>query len=371
MNMGSAKQPKIMHIIESFAAGSLFSVSTLCNNLPDYKYIIVHGKREDTPSDFKKLFPAGTEFVHWKSVQREINIIRDIKAFRELTAILRKFKDVDVIHLHSSKAGFLGRLSAKYLNIQQKIVYTARGASFLRKDVSPIKKAVFILAEWFASKLGGNVIGCSESETKEFKKYKINAICIPNAIPLEYAEPHFNENPPYVVGTIGRISHAKNPEMFAQVAKHFENSDNIKFIWVGDGELRDKLENANITVTGWCDEERVKHYLKQIDIYLSTSLWEGLPISVLEAMNHYKPLILSDCVGNIDLVIPEYNGYIYRKPEEAVDYIHKLLQDKMLRHTLGKNSRKLLEEKFNLTQMINKYSELYQKIMVQNRRKRK
>lgn len=84
---------------------------------------------------------------------------------------------------------------------------------------------------------------------------------------------------------------------------HFKDDTRVRFLWIGDGELRNEIqENEQVQVTGWVTPNEVQHYLNQIDVYISTSLWEGLPLSVLEAMNCGKPLLLSDCVGNVDTV---------------------------------------------------------------------
>ena len=103
--------------------------------------------------------------------------------------------------------------------------------------------------------------------------------------------------------------------------------------------------------------------MDNIDIYLSTSLWEGLPLSVLQAMCKRKPLVLTDCVGNRDTVIENFNGFLFKKEEEAVSILNNLINNPQLIHYLGENSFLLFKERFTLEKMITSYDALYKKII--------
>ena len=108
---------KIVHVIEPFASGVAFFVKSLVETMPDDNHLIIHGERKEVmPAvEVKKLFPSrNVRFVRWKSANRSINPLKDIMALRELYTILSRLKknnSIDVIHLHSSKSGFLGRLA--------------------------------------------------------------------------------------------------------------------------------------------------------------------------------------------------------------------------------------------------------------------
>ena len=358
---------RIVHIVESFAGGVYDFLTDLLNNLTEYEHCIIYGKRKNTPTNFKKDFPLNTNFIFWRSAVRNINLKQDLKAFFELMNILRGIKTVDVLHLHSSKAGFLGRLAAKILGLSDKVVYTSHGASFLRKDVSEWKLKQFIFLERTAAKFGGKVIACSKSEAQEFIKYGINADYIYNGINCKTVNfPNKRKNlktKSIVIGTIGRITYQKNPSMFNKIAQYFLSNSKIKFLWIGDGELRKELCSPNIEVTGWLSREEVFSYLDIVDIYFSTSLWEGLPLSVLQAMCKGKPLILSDCVGNRDLVKAHVNGFLYKEENEAIKYIRQLIYDTDLRQALGEESLNIVRNKFSLNEMIVKYKKLYKSLI--------
>jgi glycosyltransferase involved in cell wall biosynthesis len=364
---------QIVHIVESFAGGVYDFLVDLTNGLPEFNHIIIHGLRNNTPKNFKQDFPKGTNFFLWKNAEREVKPLKDLLALKELIKLLQSINNIDVIHLHSSKAGFLGRVAAKILGLQNKVIYTSHGVSFLRKDISLLKRKQFEIFEKIASKLGGNVIACSKSEAEEFRKRGIQADFIFNGIDLNKCNVKKSnvkkgklQREPFIIGTIGRITYQKNHYLFNEIAKFFEK-ENIKFIWIGDGELKETLTAKNIIITGWVPRKKVLKLLNRIDIYLSTSLWEGLPLSVLQAMCLKKPLLLSECVGNVDLINNGSlkNGFLFKNKKEAIEKIFLLKNNYQLRKFLGNNSFKILKEKFDLKKTLEEYRRIYLKTIEQ------
>jgi glycosyltransferase involved in cell wall biosynthesis len=354
----------VVHVVESFAGGTFDFLVDLTNGLQDYKHLIIHSNRPDTPENYTQYFPVDTKFCTW-SAGREISPINDLKSLIQLIQILSKIPNIDVLHLHSSKAGFLGRLTAKMLRMSKKVIYTSHGVSFLRTDVSEFKRKIFIYLEKCGSVLGGQIIACSKSEAEIFKQFGINAKYIYNGVKPLYIISRNNilNEKEFIIGTASRITYPKNPILFSQIAELYLSQKNIKFLWVGDGELRDCLTAPNIEITGWLKREQVEQKIRQIDIYLSTSLWEGLPLSVLQAMFLSKPLVLSNCVGNKDLIIQEYNGYLFQSQKEAKYYIDKILFDKNLYKKLSSNSVDLAVSQFSLSNTLNEYDKLYRSII--------
>jgi glycosyltransferase involved in cell wall biosynthesis len=352
---------RIVHIVESFAGGVYDFLVDLTNGMPEFNHFIIHGKRENTPKEFRKDFPKGTEFFYWKNASREINPKKDLFALKELIDILKLVDNINVIHLHSSKAGFLGRLAARILGLQNKVIYTSHGASFLRKDVSPLKRKQYELFEKIASKFGGQVVACSKSEADIFRKIGIQAKYIFNGVDINKCQANqLNKKvDKLIIGTVGRITYQKNPIMFNEIARQFLEYKDIRFVWIGDGELKNELTSENIEITGWLNKYDVFKRLTEIDLYISTSLWEGLSLSVLQAMCFRKPLLLSNCVGNVDLVIEGKNGFIFKNIEEAIEKIKILHTDKKLLEIFGENSFKILQEKFTLDKTIQEYKKLY------------
>lgn len=355
---------KIIHIVESFATGIFDFLVDITNNMPDCEFIIIHGLRVETPANFSDYFPKGTLFFAWNNAVREISIRNDLLALKELLWVLRNIDNINIIHLHSSKAGFIGRIASRMLGFHNQVIYTPHGVSFLRKDISRIKYYLFIYFERLADVLAGRVEACSASEAEAFNRVGIKAGFVNNAVSCDASPTKINHSSRITIVTLGRISFQKNPELFDEVAKYFEADSMLSFLWVGDGELRYKLTSNNISTTGWVSKKSAIEYLQNADIYLSTSLWEGLPISVLQAMCLSKPLVLMDCTGNKDLIFN--NGFLCQSIEEVIEAINCLKLDASKRIELGLNSKILAEQSFSIRQMISEYFCIYNEVKMKS-----
>lgn len=350
---------KIVHVVECFAGGVFSFLSNLTNELDIEEYIVIYGtNRNNTPSSFRDKFPPNTKFIPWKNAGRSLNPLKDIKALWELYTILKKIDDIDIIHLHSSKAGFLGRIVSFLLGKSKKTIYTPHAISFLRLDVSPKKRKIFIWMEKFASFFGGKIVACSQSEKEAIEEQGIkNVTFINNGIKPLKIEKKENISNKITIISVGRLSIQKNPKLFNDVALEFIDNPDIQFIWCGDGELKSELTSPNIKCTGWIERKKLENYLANADIYLSTSLWEGLPLSVLEAMSIGLPVVLSDCVGNRDLI--ENKGFLYKDKQKATKIINNYIKNRKLLMRESLKSKEVFNINFKLKNMSRSYYYLY------------
>ena len=359
---------KILHVIECFSGGVYDFVKDFINETPNYNHTILYGKRDGLKDNFQNDLKGNIKFILWKNAKREISIKNDFLALKELLNLLKK-ENFDIIHLHSSKAGFLGRVAARICNQQNKVIYTTHGISFLRKDTSNKKLQLYIFLEKIGDLCGGKTIACSKSEAEFIQSKGIKCSYINNGIKLITKELKElkKENEKLKIVIIGRITIQKNPELFNKIAESFVQNKNIKFIWIGDGELKEQLKSKNIEVTGWLSQEEVQQQLREADIYLATSSWEGLSLAVLQAMENSLPLILSKCIGNIDLVRENYNGFSFKNKEQAMEKIEFLTKDKEKIKKLGENSYLLLKKEFGIQRMIKKYKNIYKNIKLEKK----
>ncbi|MBS1729246.1 MAG: glycosyltransferase [Bacteroidetes bacterium] len=349
---------KILHVAEAFEGGIIEIMRLLSIHLPEFEHVIVHGNRKIHLDSIKATFPENVHFIKWHSAKREISISGDLKAYRELIKIFRKNLPFDALHLYSSKAGILGRIAGKSLGIKN-ILYSPQGASFERQDISGFKRKIYGFIEKGASKLPGQIVAASKSEQKSFENLGIPAICINNGVSIDLNfHKQFPENE-FTIVNAARISEQKNPALFNSIAEAFKDNPLVKFVWVGDGPLKNELTSPNIQITGWVGKAEVERNMKQAHLYLSTALWEGLPLSVLEAMKFNLPLLLSRCVGNVDLVEENVNGYCFTAKEEAIQCINHYLDDKNLMHEHGACSYNKIKQDFSIDQMKNKFKALY------------
>src|SRR5690606_2961157 len=120
------------------------------------------------------------------------------------------------------------------------------------------------------------------------------------------------------------------------------------FVWIGDGEFRESITAENIRVTGWFfHPEEIFREINKIDVYMQTSLWEGLPIAVLEAMALKKPVVATNIIGNKDIIISGETGFLFDKIEE-LGIIFKQLENGKFRQKMGERSFQRVNDYFNI-----------------------
>ena len=385
---------KIVHVVEPFASGIATFVRSLVENLQDDLHIIVHGEREQVMKSavVKQHFPKdNVRFIRWKSAQREISLRKDTVAFIELYNILKRLKkqfSIDAVHLHSSKSGFLGRLACKMAGIGT-VIYTPNGAPFLVKGTR-FTNYLYKQLEKLGSVFGGQVVCCSPSEWQAYKALGINAVNINNGVSIRKDLTKSKSSPlitirntnelvvmPKVAGSVmpklsqasrppkfrvvtsGRIEDQKNPALFNAIASYFEEFSDFEFCWVGDGILRGQLTSKNIVITGWLSSEESMRLIAEADLYLSTSLFEGLPFSVLEALSLKKPVLLTDCVGNRDIVNKGLNGNLFRNEDEAIVKILQYYNNQDMLKVMGEYSRQHCLQEFDVRSTFTSYRDLY------------
>ncbi|MDR1909996.1 MAG: glycosyltransferase [Spirochaetaceae bacterium] len=349
----------IVHVLEPFATGVTSAIAALTEQLSGLEHVVVHGARTgaDTQEAVRRRFPPGVRFIPWIQVVREISPSKDVRALGELMGILGAFRDTEtVVHLHSSKAGFLGRLACALLRIRP-VVYTPHGASFIRTDIGPLKRGLFRLLERVGGRFGGVVAGCGPSEAALYSALGKPALCIPNGVALRAPAGLKRERR---ASFTGLASAQKDPAFFNRVALALPDHS---FCWIGDGPLRGKLSAPNITVTGWTGREAVAEELERSEVFLSTAAWEGLPYGVLEAMNASCALLLRDVPGNRDLVRPGENGYLFRSEGEAAELLSRMLADSGGLRAMGRKSRELAEAEYSVEKMAASYGRLYEALL--------
>ncbi|MFT4152446.1 glycosyltransferase [Parafilimonas sp.] len=347
----------VVHITEAFEAGVLEFLRCLTGSLPDVQHTIVYG-RHHIYDKAGKTFPSSITFIAWPEVNTNISPRSDLSALRHLIKILKNMQQVDIIHLHSAKAGILGRIAARQTN-HKKVIYTPHGASFLRKDVPALARAAFAAVEKAASIFPARVVGVSRSEADAYKQIGIRASYVNNGKSFPQSPPKKAPGNTFTVVTTARAMRQKNPALFNTIASAFTDNDRIKFVWIGDGGERYMLSSPNITITGWLEKTEVEKKLLAGDLYISTALWEGLSYAVLEAMSMRLPLLLTGCPGNKDLVENGLNGFLFSYPAQAIDFINQYVNNHELLLAHGEASYNLLQSNFSIDQMAQGYREVY------------
>lgn len=312
----------------------------------------------------------GWKHIPIPSLVREINPKLDWLASRELAKIL-KDERVDILHTHSSKTGLIGRVVGRLSNVPT-IIHTVHGYPF-HKYQNKLLYTFYQIAECLAGVFCDYLVSVNR-EDAEIAKHLLRipdrkVRYIPNgAIPQECRE--VLQKKEIVIGTLSRFWKQKNMINSVKVAiKACQQRDELKFIFVGDGEdlalcqnlVSDAGLEKKIIFPGWSlDKEK---WLSSFDIFLLYSLWEGLPLSILEAMSYGLPIIASDIKGNRELV-DNSNGYLI-SPENESGLLNLFLQLPNKRDELiikGRESYNKVVNNYSMDYFKDRYRKLYQEI---------
>ena len=349
------EKKKLLYIVESMGGGVFTYIVDLANELvKEYDMYVAYAVRNQTPADFRDYFDKRIHLIEVKNFGRAIDFSKDLKAYFEVKEIVRKIKP-EVIHLHSSKAGAIGRFAFNGKTIP--VFYTPHGYSFLMENYKPVKRTLFKMIEALCAKRNCITISCSAGEHQETLKLTKRAMYVNNGINMERLQKIIDktskEDHPFTVFTLGRICYQKNPELFNKIA---ESLPDVRFVWIGDGELREQLKSSNIEITGWTDRATAIRYAVNADVFLLTSRWEGLPISLLEAMYMKKLCVVSNVIGNKDVIHNGKNGFVCTEVEEFVKAITNKEVDKK---QLVSRAYSDIREMYNTKVMAKKYKQIY------------
>lgn len=354
-----AEKKKILYIVEAMGGGVFTYIVDLANELVNkYDMYIAYAVRKQTPENYKDYFDKRIHLIEVKNFGRAIDPVKDIAAFFEVKKIAAEIKP-DIIHLHSSKAGAIGRMA---FNGKIPMFYTPHGYSFLMENYKPMKRRMFKLIESVCAKRNCTTISCSVGEHQESLKLTKRATYVNNGINMAELQEIIDKTEevehPFTVYTLGRICYQKNPTLFNEIA---EALPDVKFVWIGDGELREQLASKNIEITGWADRNTAIRYAVNADVFLLPSRWEGLPISLLESMYMKKVCVVSNVIGNRDVIHTGENGFVCSSIDE---YVHAIRNAK-------NNSTNVITESayhditclYNTKKMAEQYEKIYEEIM--------
>ena len=209
-------------------------------------------------------------------------------------------------------------------------------------------------------------VACGKSEWEQSRIVTKNSTYISNGVNIDKLNANLiNANEQnledfnikknvFTAYTVGRINYQKWPELFNEIAQKLPE---MQFVWIGDGDMRDKLTADNIVITGWLEHKEAMELSTKFDAFILASRYEGLPISLLEAMYMKKACVVSNVVGNRDVIKNDYNGYICDETDQFVEALKDIEKG---------NSDKLIEQaysdilnEFNSKCLCNKYKEVY------------
>lgn len=320
---------------------------------------------------------GGLRLERSRWLERPINPFKDLLAVFEIYRFIKNSK-IQIVHTHSSKAGILGRFSARLAKVKF-IYHTVHGWSF--NDFQPVfPRTVFIHLERFVARFTDKIIIVSFHDKQ---KGLNNHIADENKFQLIRYGIDYNMftlidrnireelgigKDDLAVGMVSCLKPQKSPGDFIKLASLVHKKfPEARFILVGDGPLRKGIQkminklglNSSVVLTGWrWDIERI---LSAIDICVLTSLWEGLPVVALEALASSKPVVATNTGGIAELIVDGKNGFLVsiRDMQGMSDRVSLLLKDANLRGVMSLGAKISLGVNFTLLGMIRNHQDLY------------
>lgn len=291
-------------------------------------------------------------------LHRALSPIDEFRAIYEFRKLYRKYQP-DIIHLHSSKVGILGRIAFP----KQKIVYTVHGFDSIRiayRKYLPIEKKLQTRCQ--------AIIGVSKYDETNLKNEGIlnNVSCIYNGISLpagvSYDNPFSHiEGYQGKVLCIARLAPPKRVDLFLKVASLLPQ---YAFIWVGNLEVVNMEYTSNVYFMGNISNAGI--YNKFVDLFMLASDYEGLPIVIIEALACGKPVVAS-AVGGISELLNGKNGFaVHNDAEEMAKKIDNILSDKKLKEEMEDAARQTYLQKFTVDKMVDSYMAVYEKMYNSN-----
>jgi len=400
------KKTKILRIIARLNIGGPAIHTILLTSELDrigYKTILVKGSEGEREGDM--MYLAGTKGVKpvvIPELGREIGIKNDIIAFFKLYKLIRQEKP-DIVHTHTAKAGTLGRVAA-WLAGAPIIIHTFHG-HVLTGYFGKFKSWFFIQIEKILAFISTRLITLSDELKKELINMGIGREEKFEVVPLGLElKPFLEINPstsPFdkggqegdfsrggrggiigefkkelglsedtvLIGTVGRLVAIKGHRYFLESAKIILNSrfTDLRFVIVGDGELRKELEDYakelgivnDVIFTGF--REDLPKIYADLNIVVLTSINEGTPVSIIEAMASGKPVVATNVGGVPSLVKNGITGFLVspKRVDLLAKAILKILNAPLSAKKMGEEGRRIVFPQYDVSQLVERMNVLY------------
>jgi glycosyltransferase involved in cell wall biosynthesis len=369
---------KVLHVVTRMNTGG---VAVLLDDLMSsfdprlVEATLLTGSCDETEEDYLSVRKQSYRLIRVACLQKKFNLQKDFQAFLEIRRSITSL-DIDVVHTHTSKAGFLGRLAASTVKPRPVRVHTFHGhlltgyfSSWKTKLVYSIEKFLELFTDSFVA-MGSQVRKDLESiGLGKRAKFKVFFPGLPSRVfePKSIArqEIGLKENGTYIL-FVGRMTAIKRPDRLLDAIKELvKRKVDIQVLAAGDGELlaglRDQAAEADLPITflGWRSD--IPKLIAVSDIAILTSDNEAVPLTLIEASMAGLPLVSTNVGSVSDVLVNDLNGYLVdSEPAALADALQKLAIDPVLREIMGKAGRERASRYFSLEKMCSDHTELYQ-----------
>ena len=369
---------KILFILEATSGGTQKHVIDIAKKIDKSNFqidiIFSSNRNKHFIEDSKGIFNE----TYGLPIQRSASF-SDLSNIYKIRKII-KSNNYDIVHCHSTKAGFVGRL-AGFLSGHPNIVYSPHGFMFCDTRIK-FKRLLYLNLEKYLGYLTNKVIAVSGSERDLALHHQIvpskKIITMYNSIdPSDYEDFKYvnkvqeklkDKSKQVILGTVGRLYYQKDPITLINSFKVINDRyPNTKLVIVGDGPLEKEciqlIKQLNLSnqieLAGF--QKDSKTYYQMFDIFMLSSHYEGLPYSLLEAMMMGIPAVGTDVVGIKDLILHGKTGYLVKEGDhkELADAVIKMLKNPDLLSLFSLNAKNRAKVEFNFVEGIKGYQDFY------------
>ncbi len=386
--MSQTQRPiRIMNLIARLnVGGPAVAVTHLTERMgaPDYESFLVCGTIEPGEGDMTYYAKErGIEPIIIPELGRSLNPVRDIRTLWKVYQLIKEMKP-DVVHTHAAKAGFVGRLAAWLASVPV-IVHTFHGHVF-RGYFSPSKTQFFILLERLTARMSDTIITLSDGLRRELaEEYHITRKGRITVLPLGLDLGAFTKMPRKsgmfrkennipadapLIGIVGRITPIKNHPLFLRAAAEIQKQlPNARFVIVGDGEIRAEIETLvdqlglreAVIFTGW--QKDLAHIYSDLDVLVISSVNEGTPVTVIEALAAGCPVVATAVGGLPDLLDHGKLGKLVNEQEPAS--LAKAIIEVVAKPPDGAEAQALMVDRYGIDRLVKDLDGLYRGILAE------
>jgi len=379
------RRHRIAHLITKLELGGAQQNTLFCMATHDrdsFEPVLLAGAGGILDDEARAVSNAEVHLVPW--LVHPVRPWADLVAFFKLRAFLKRER-IELVHTHSSKAGILGRLAARSAGVPA-IVHTVHGWSF--NDTQPAwKRKLYVAAERLAARRTDRLIVVSSRNSEKGlaegigrpDQYRtihsgihVSAFARPERARAEVRRSLGYTDEHRVVGTIACLKPQKAPLDFVRAAADASRHDpRLRFFVAGDGELLGDVEalvaelglHDVVQVLGW--RRDVIDLYHAMDVFLLTSLFEGLPRAVLQSMAAGVPVVATDVDGTPEVVEHERTGLLIQagRPDQAAAAVRRMFDEPDLRRGCVERAREKLDRAFEIRQMVRDLDALYRDLL--------